>query len=184
MRQIGAVPDAGDRVDAFVREEGQALLRFAFLLTGGHASAAEDLVQSVLLRLVDRGIHDLANPATYARRAIVNEHRSLGRRARVHLRALTRVGAGSGVVAQSTAPEDRSAILPALGVLSDRERAAVVLRYYEDLPDDDIAEALGCSRVTVRSLVHRAIPKLKRELASTYRPAADERSSKDGGPRG
>ena len=56
------------------------------------------------------------------------------------------------------------AVFAALRELGDRERAAIVLRYYEDLPDQRIAEALGCSRATVRSLVHRAMPKLRARL--------------------
>ncbi len=165
VSHIEAQPSTGSTLDAFAQAEGQALLRFAFLLTGGNAAASEDLVQTVLLRLVDRGIDDLADPRTYARRAVLNEHRSGGRRVRTHLRALPRLrGAGPATTDPTSAAGDRLDVFTALRSLSDRERAAVVLRYYEDRTDPDIAEILGCSRATVRSLVHRAIPKLKRAL--------------------
>lgn len=173
VNQIRAEPAASDRLATFVRDEGQALLRFAFLLTGGNTSAAEDLVQTVLLRLVHRGIDDLADPRTYARRALVNEQRSLGRRTMAHVRALSRLGHPADVSRYDTGPEDRMVVLEALTALTDRERAAVVLRYYEDAADVDIAEVLGCSRGTVRSLVHRAMPKLKRAIEMD-RPAPDD----------
>lgn len=59
-------------------------------------------------------------------------------------------------------------MLAALEALSERERIAVVLRYYEDLPDEEIAAVLDCSRSTVRSLVHRALPTLREHLRGTY----------------
>ena len=71
-------------------------------------------------------------------------------------------------------PEERMAVFAALRSLSERERAAVVLRYYEDLPDQQIAEALGCSRATVRSLVHRALPKLRARLDDEATSRTDE----------
>lgn len=181
-----SAPDAetavGDPFDGFLRREGQSLLRFAYLLTGGQAAVAEDLVQTVLARLVRRGIDDLTDPRTYARRSIVNENHSLARRAAAQLRAMTGHGAGDGVVAGTEQTEDRAALFSALRTLSDRERAAVVLRYFEDLTDDQIADVLGCSRPTVRSLVHRALPKLRTHLQPTYQPGADDDTNRSGGP--
>lgn len=179
MSQIEAEP-AERSLDAFVREEGQGLLRFAFLLTGGHPASAEDLVQTVLLRLTDRGIGNLADPGTYARRCIINEQRSLRRRTQAQLRALSRLRGRSDSDEHVRASEDRLAVLAALEVLSDRQRAAIVLRYYEDLADAEIAEVLGCSRATVRSLVHRAVPQLKQALVTTYPPTRDA----DADPKG
>ena len=159
-------------LDDFVHAHGQALLRFAFLLTGGRAAEAEDLVQTVLLRLTARGIDDLDDPTTYARRAILNERRSVGRRASSYLRLVPRL-APADTHYTTPAIDDRMAIFEALRVLSVRERAVVVLRYYEDLSDIEIADVLGCSRATVRSLAHRATPKLQGALAPTYPPRGD-----------
>lgn len=156
----GGLGDLG----AFADAHGQALTRFAYLLTGGR-DAADDLVQTVLLRLLARGIGDLADPLAYARRSLVNEHRDQIRRD-AH-RAAHRA-TPSDLVRDPPAAEDRLAVLAALEVLTVRERAAVVLRYYEDLADQDIAGMLGCSRATVRSLIHRATPKLRRALDDTY----------------
>jgi RNA polymerase sigma factor (sigma-70 family) len=115
---------------------------------------------------VERGLDDLDNPAAYARTSIVNAHRSTLRRASLHRRAVPRLDARV-----ATAPgrsDDRLTLLSALRQLSDRERAVVVLRYLEDLDDEAIAAILGCSRPTVRSLAHRAMPKLRAELSETY----------------
>lgn len=172
---VGNLDATDRRLESFVADEGQALLRFAFLLTGGNPTLAEDLVQSVLARLVARGIDDLADARTYTRRAIVNEYRGTGRRAQVHRRAMTRVGPPPETAEQPHSVEDRDAVLTALRELSDRERAAVVLRYYVDLGDDQIAEALGCAQPTVRSLVRRGLRKLRPRLEPIL-PTAEEPS--------
>ncbi len=156
-----------DALGELVAEHGQALLRFAFLLTSGHAADAEDLVQSVLARLAARGLGDLSDPVAYARRGIINEHRSAGRHAAVERKIRPRLVTDEALQ-DSTPQDDRVAILSALEALTDRERAAILLRYYQDLPDDQIAAALGCRRPTVRSLIHRAIPKLRRRLGDAY----------------
>jgi RNA polymerase sigma-70 factor (sigma-E family) len=152
---ISAPPD---ELAEFAAQEGSGLMRFAFLLTGD-AHAAEDLVQTVLERLTKRGISDLDDPAMYARRALLNLHRTIGRRASTYLRVVR------GLPVRETAPtpdlELRDAVRRALRTLNNRQRAAIVLRYYEDRPDEEIAEILGCERATVRSLVARALPKLR-----------------------
>lgn len=157
----------GDELTAFVAGHGQALTRFAYLLTGGDGPAAEDLVQTVLLRLVDRGLTGLNDPLAYARRSLVNENRDQVRRQ--HTRRLAQpLLQPIPPTAPAAAADDRLAVLTALSTLTVRERSAVVLRYYEDLADDDIAHVLGCSRNTVRSLIHRATPKLQQALAGTF----------------
>lgn len=170
VRQIAdrrtAAGDAtqASELTAFVAAHGQQLLRFAFLLTGGDGPAAEDLLYGVLGRLAVRGTADLDDPLPYVHRCLVNEHRSQGRRTRRHQRSL-RLLAPRQETVPAPAPEERLAIFEALRELGARERAAILLRYYEDLPDDRIAQVLGCSRATVRSLIHRAMPKLRESLA-------------------
>lgn len=185
MRQIDTDPasdrDLGDELERFVDVNGQALLTFAYLLTGGRGAAAEDLVQTVVLRLVSRGLAGLDDPLAYARRGLVNEHRDQLRRGRVHRLAVPRIATTESTTPVGTPTEDRLAVLSALDTLTERERAAVVLRYYEDLPDPQIAEVLGCSRTTVRSLIHRATPKLRLALSDPddvdpgLDPTADDR---------
>jgi RNA polymerase sigma factor (sigma-70 family) len=156
----------------FVDEQGAALQRFAWLLTRDGERAA-DLTQTTLLRLARRGIDDLSEPSTFARRILLNEHRSQGRTTGARLRALSRLGPAP----EESAPDpahttgERDAIWRALEKLSERQRAAVVLRYYEDLPDERIGEVLGCRTATVRSLVARSMPLLREALGTS-----DERS--------
>ncbi|QNN53806.1 SigE family RNA polymerase sigma factor [Nocardioides mesophilus] len=148
----------------YAAADGQALTRFAYLLTGS-AHDAQDLVQTVLLQLTKRGLDGIDNPEAFARRSLVNLHRSGGRRAAAHLRALTRSGrAPLEAPPASTVVEDRDALWGAMARLSSRQRAAVVLRYYEDCPDQQIAEVLGCRQATVRSLVARALATLRADL--------------------
>jgi RNA polymerase sigma factor (sigma-70 family) len=163
-----AATDQGRAVGDFVGAHGQSLLRFAFLLTGGRGAQAEDLVQAVLARLVERGLDGLDNPLAYTRRAIVNEQRSAARRAAAEDRRLRHVAGAD--VADGPVTVDRQTMFTALKTLNERERAVIVLRYYVDLPDTEIGDIVGCSRATVRSLVHRALPKLKARLGETYRP--------------
>jgi RNA polymerase sigma factor (sigma-70 family) len=151
----------------FVDEQGAALQRFAWLLTRD-ADRAADLTQTVLLRLSSRGVGDLDDPLVYARRALLNEHRSQGRTTGARARALVRLGggpAGDALDPAFTAGE-RDAIWRALEQLTVRQRVAVVLRYYEDLPDERIGEVLGCRPATVRSLLARAMPLLRDHLTN------------------
>jgi RNA polymerase sigma factor (sigma-70 family) len=160
----------------FVEEQGPALQRFAWLLTRDPDRAA-DLTQTVLLRLARRGVGDLDDPVVYARRALINEHRSQGRTTGAGVRALARLGGASAASAEVADPAhatgERDAVWRALEGLSARQRTAVVLRYYEDLPDERIAEVLGCRPATVRSLVARSMPVLRAVLAPD---ASNERS--------
>lgn len=183
MGHIDVEPDAHGSLDAFVRAEGTALIRFAFLLTAGDAAAAEDLVQAVLARMAERGIDDLEDPRAYIWKSVVNEHRSTGRRLLARHRAASRLPAAPADTGSTTGPEDRDALLTALRTLSERERAVVVLRFYEDLPDTEIAAALGCARASVRSLCARAMAKLRVQLEPTYHPALAARLPEEGDRR-
>ena len=89
---------------------------------------------------------------------------------RFYQRILARWSGSDRDHAPGPEPEDRLAVLDALRDLTERERTVIVLRYYEDLPDVEIAEIIGCSRSTVRSVVHRALPKLRERLDPTYGP--------------
>lgn len=127
--------------------------------------AAEDLSQEALARVVDkwRTISRAQNPTAYARRLVVNTFLSQKRRRWsnevVSDAVVTELVASSADHADGVV--DRDALVGALLRLPPRQRAAVSLRFYEDLPDADIAELMGCSVSTVRSTIHRALAALR-----------------------
>jgi RNA polymerase sigma-70 factor (sigma-E family) len=141
-----------------------AVLRFAGVLTGDRA-LAEDVVQEVLIRAHARWrkIGRLDHPESYIRKMIVNEFISAKRRSWRY------VLAGADVSTEPAADHasrhaDRDAILAELGKLPRRQRAVLVLRYYEGLSDQEIATVLGCAPGTVRGYASRALATLRVEL--------------------
>lgn len=145
----------------YVTARGRALLRTAYLLTGNLADA-EDLVQAALAktylawdRIEDRGALD-----GYVRRAMVNTHISWWRRRRVQEFPTDELP--DQAVADHAGDSDLSETLRrAIDRLPHRMRAAVVLRYYEDMTEAEVAERLGVSLGTVKSTVSRAVAKLR-----------------------
>lgn len=129
------------------------LVRLARLLTAGDP-AAEELVQDAFLRVRPRW-DGVENPAAYVRAAVVNGCRNHQRRRKIERRAITVIG---------VADDERDELRSALTALPVRQRSAVVLRYYEDLPEDEIAELLGCSVSAVKSLLHRAVQDLRKVI--------------------
>jgi RNA polymerase sigma-70 factor (sigma-E family) len=144
----------------FVRASSTALLRTAVLLAGGDRGHAEDLVQGVLERMYVRWDRIDGPPEAYARRALthaaVNRWRT--RRRRPELPLLTR-----DVTAQDRAADVdlRDALVRALLTLAPRQRAVLVLRFLDDLPEEEVARALGCSVGTVKSQTSRGLAKLR-----------------------
>lgn len=143
----------------FVLAHGAHLLRVAFLLTGDRSSA-EDLRQDVLEGLYVAWPR-VQDPFSYARTAMtrraVNRWRLRGRRGETAL-------AGDWlrpVPDPAQAIVDRSALVQALAQLPPRQRAVLVLRYFEDLTEADAAAVLGCSVGTVKSQSSRALAKLR-----------------------
>jgi RNA polymerase sigma factor (sigma-70 family) len=125
----------------------------ARLLTGTDP-AAEELVQDAFLRV--RAQWDvIENPASYLRAAVVNGCRNHERRRKIERRQIPSVG---------VADDDRFELRGALEALPVRQRSAVVLRYYEDLPEAEIAELLHCSVPAVKSLLHRAVQDLRKVI--------------------
>lgn len=169
---IGAMA-AGDVGDGSLEELYVAYapegIRLAFLLTGDRA-LAEDLVQDAFVRLVGRLRH-LREPnafGAYLRRTIVNLATSHFRHRRVERAYLERLAAAPTVVANANDELDET-MHRALLELPRRQRAAIVLRFYEDLSDVQTAEVLRCSAGTVRSLVSRAMKGLREELEGVPR---------------
>ena len=148
--------------DAFVRAHSRGLLRAAWLLTGDWAGA-EDLVQASLAALWQRWVEPdpLVAPVAYARRVM----------ATTFLRWRRRRWSGkvpSAVVPEPPAAGDgaadadlRDVLVRALQALPQRQRAVVVLRYFEDLTERDTATALGCSVGSVKTHASRAMARLR-----------------------
>lgn len=151
--------------DDYVRARGDALRRFAYLLCGDR-HLGEDLVQEVLIKAYRRWSKiESDQPDRYLRTALVRSHVSwLRRRSSGELPAAPS-GAEAGV------PEDfahrhavRDDLWARLGRLTRAQRAALVLRYYEDLDDGQIAEVMGCAQSTVRVHAARGLARLRTEL--------------------
>lgn len=144
--------------EEFVLARGPALVRFATGLCGDH-HLAEDLVQDVLSRCSTRWNRLADRPEPYVRTALVRELVSWRRR-----RSSTEVpGELADEAGRGRADDvvERDAIWRLLATLSRRERAVLVLRHYEALPDAEIAGLLGCREATVRSLAARGAGRLR-----------------------
>jgi RNA polymerase sigma-70 factor (sigma-E family) len=158
--------DPGDSdLERFLAERGGHLLRAAVLLTGSK-EAGEDLIQAALERLLRRGSAVRGDPEGYLRRIIYNLAADGWRRRgrwRARLALLRRDG--EGVAPDRTVQvEQRDELIRLLLRLPPGQRAAIVLRYWEDLSDAEAADVLGCSASTVSSSVARGLHRL-RELS-------------------
>jgi RNA polymerase sigma-70 factor (sigma-E family) len=146
--------------DEFVATRSPALLRTAYLLTGEHA-LAEDLLQTALAKCWFAWGRIEGPPEPYVRRAIATTYATWWRR---KWRAERPTGSlPDRPAAPGSAVEDRDALWRALGALPRRQRAVVVLRYYEDLSEAETATALGISVGTVKSQAAKALATLRRD---------------------
>ena len=142
--------------EEYVAGRRGALLRTAYLLTG-HREDAEDLVQVALVKVVPKWSRIADDPEPYVRKVLVHESVSRWRRRRwreVHTDRLPETAVGG----PST---DRVVLQQALGRLAPRQRAVVVLRYYEDLTEAETARVLGVSVGTVKSQARDALARLR-----------------------
>jgi RNA polymerase sigma-70 factor (sigma-E family) len=153
-----------DDFERFVLERGRALLRYGYVLAGDPHTAA-DLVQESLLRLRDAWSRDRGReyPEAYVRTTMSRLHISWWRRHRAeHLSEwLPEHGVADPALDRI---DDDSGLWRALATLGRRQRAVLVLRYYEGLADERIAELLGITRGTVRSQAQRGLRSLRRHL--------------------
>jgi len=145
---------------AYVRARQRHFVRFAYLLTGDPHSA-EDLVQSAFAKVYRKWGNIHGSPDAYVRQTIINEHHSWWRRTWRH-REVT----GSDLItyADPPAPADRYAdgdLHDHIRNLPTQQRAAIILRYYEDLTEAQTAEVLGISVGTVKSHTSRALTALR-----------------------
>src|SRR5579872_1543668 len=145
----------------FVRARGPALYRMAFVLTGNRADA-EDLVQAALAKTYQawHKIKDRAALDTYVRRAIANTHISWWRHRKLDEYPTDELP--DRAVADHAGDSDLAEVVRrALDRLPQRMRAAVMLRYFEDMTEPEIAAVLGVSLGTVKSTVSRAVARLR-----------------------
>jgi len=150
---------------AFVSARSSALLWFAHVLTGD-PHAAEDVVQTALARTAAAWprVRRKDNPEGYVRRAVVTTHLNALRRRpwREQPRDFISNEADDADAARPEQDlDERDAMWSALAELPPKQRAVLVLRYYEDLSEADIAEVLGCSRGTVKSQAAKGLSRLR-----------------------
>lgn len=152
----------------YVAARQKALVRTAYLLTGDH-HAAEDLVQASLARvyLAWNRITDKGSIDAYVRRTMINEHTSWWRRAWRKRESSTDTLPETASQHDDPDPTERDEVWALVNTLPPRQRAAVVLRYYEDLTEAETAAALGCSVGNVKSQTSRALATLRNRLKST-----------------
>jgi RNA polymerase sigma-70 factor (sigma-E family) len=151
--------------EEFVVMRGRALIRFAYLLVDD-AHLAEDLVQEALVRAHRRWSHiEHSNPEPYVRTTIVRLALNWRRRRSSGELALPRLPDRPDPRQPDDEVVERDAVWPMLGALPVMQRAVLVLRYYEDLADADIAAILGCSAATVRVHAFKALNRLRSRLA-------------------
>ena len=161
--RISVTEPAGQLAELYVRHV-PAANRLAFLLTGDRAQA-EDLVHDAFVRCVGRFGHLRAHEAfdAYLRRTIVNLHTSRLRRVRVERAFIAKEAARVERAAAGTMPDvaTREDLWQRLRTLPPRQRAVLVLRYYEDLSERETADAMRCSVAAVKSLTARATTALR-----------------------
>ncbi|GAA2350660.1 RNA polymerase subunit sigma-24 [Catellatospora methionotrophica] len=150
--------------EEFVNSRLGALARYAVMLTGDQHTA-QDLVQETMVRvqLNWRRVARADVPERYVKRMMINQYTDW-RRGSWLRRVFLRPDADQAVAvpvdhAQRTA--DRDQIWSVLATLPRQQRAALVLRYYEDLPDVEIAEMLGCTVGTARGYISKALTRLR-----------------------
>jgi RNA polymerase sigma-70 factor (sigma-E family) len=146
--------------DEFVAARGQAMQRFGYLLTSDW-SLAEDLVQTALSRAYPRWSRiDRSDPEAYVRKVMVNTWSSWWRR-RWRGEVPTESLPDAAAVDQYADVDRRHAIRDALAGLPPRQRLVLVLRYHEDLPEQQVADLLGVTIGTVKSQAAKALAKLR-----------------------
>ncbi|MEV4177041.1 SigE family RNA polymerase sigma factor [Nonomuraea sp. NPDC049709] len=151
--------DRHDDFREFVLARQQALMRTAYLLTGD-AHLAEDLLQSVLIKVAGQWskLSGGGNPEAYTRKALVNQYISWKRRPRPEAPSADLPERGASY---DDAALQRIMLRQALAKLTPKQRAVIVLRFWEDLTEAQTAEALGCALGTVKSQAHHALSRLR-----------------------
>ncbi len=155
--------------DLYVRN-APAALRLAYFLTGNR-ELAEDLVQEAFVRVAGRFRHLRVPDAfdAYLRRTIVNLYTSQLRRTKLERAYVARHGAEPAIAPEPSDPAARDELWRALHTLPERQRAAIVLRFYEDLSEHESAEILHCSPGALNQLVVRGMASLREQIGEDER---------------
>lgn len=146
-----------DDFESFVAARRDALLKSAYLLTGSHEDA-EDLVQTALIKVVPKWSRIADHPEPYVRQVLARE--SINRWRRRRWREVTTTLLPDSPVTDDDGSE-REVLRSALLTLSPRQRAVMVLRYYEDLTERETAHLLGLSLGTVKSYAKGGLERLR-----------------------
>ena len=161
------VPEPAEAVTALYQAHALGLIRLAFVMLGDRG-AAEDAVQEAFCGLYRRwhGLSDPGKALSYLRSSVINGCRSALRRRRRQASLDPSTGDAPGESAEATAliGEEHRQVLTAIRSLPARQREALVLRFYLDLDEEDIAATMGISRGTVKSTTSRALVALGRIL--------------------
>ena len=152
----------------FVEARSSALFRTAYLMVGDH-QLAQDLLQEALVKtlLAWPRLRDRSNVDAYTRRIIVTTSISWRRRRSFHERP-------TGALPERVDPDPveavvtHDAVIAALLTVPPRQRAAIVLRYYQDLTEAQTAEVMGCSVGAVKSQVAAGLARLRAELGRSF----------------
>jgi RNA polymerase sigma-70 factor (sigma-E family) len=163
--------------DEFVAAHVDELLRTAYLIVWDEAEA-EDLVQECLMKLARHWprVARMEQPLAYARRVLINGAFD-GARGRARRRSELEPGAAANATAADPLAvlHTRAELIDALGRLPARQRAVLVLRYFNDLTEAQVAEALDCSPGTVKSSASRGLARLREVLQPVpLRPRSTE----------
>jgi RNA polymerase sigma-70 factor (sigma-E family) len=149
----------------FVASRSPALLRSAWMLTGD-LQLAEDLLQTALARTWPHWSRvSTGQPDAYVRRVMVRTHGAWWRR-RWRAEAPAAVVPDETVADPYLQSDDRGVLIAALAGLPTRQRQAVVLRYYDDLPEKEVADLMGCSVGTVKSQSAKGLARLRAALGT------------------
>jgi len=159
--------------DRFVADSSDALLRTAYLIVSD-LGEAEDLVQETLFEVARRWprIGRMERPVAYARRILVNRALSGSARRTRRRQELNAPTASERVAGAEVAGEidGQDELVAALAALPPRQRAVLILRYFLDLPEAEVAAALNCSLGTVKSTASRGLARLERAMRGTNDP--------------
>jgi RNA polymerase sigma-70 factor (sigma-E family) len=169
--------DRDDDFVEFVSATWKRLYRMAYLLTAEDDATAEDLLQTAMEKTYARWpkVRRMQHQEAYVRRIMVNTAISRWRRPGRGRERLQGTLPEHPLPPADTGVLDRALVWPLVCALPDRQRAVVVLRYYEDLTAADTADLLGCSVGTVKSQAHDALGALRRGLSASHVGEVSER---------
>jgi RNA polymerase sigma factor (sigma-70 family) len=153
------IPIVDPAFETFFRTNVGAMVRLGGLITGS-AAVGEEIAQDAFSAIYNRW-STLEEPTGYLRAIVVNRSRDHLRREDVARRGAARIGP-TALGSEDVYPDADRSILVALNGLNERQRAAVVLRYWSDLSEKEIASVLECRPGTVKSMLSRALSELRK----------------------